>query len=66
MQEKRKYEVVAGQWKSSDDLISLYSDLLSSYPGLIGYVDPLHHQVADAVFLSVQCNRLMEVIAEAV
>ena len=50
MQEKRKYEVVAGQWKSSDDLISLYADLLASYPGLIGYVDPLHHQVADRVF----------------
>ena len=41
-QEKGKYELVAGQWKASDDIINMYSDLLHSYPGLLGFIDPLH------------------------
>ncbi len=45
-QEKGKYELVAGQWKSSDDVITIYANLLRSYPGLLGYVDPLHHRVS--------------------
>lgn len=42
---KAKYELINGQWKSSDEVINIYSDLLQSYPGLVGYIDPLHHQV---------------------
>ena len=44
-QEKGKYELIAGQFKSSDDVINIYADLHRSYPGLLGFVDPLHHQV---------------------
>jgi enolase len=43
-QEKHKYELITGQWKSTDDLISMYTELLTSQPGLMGYIDPLHHE----------------------
>ncbi len=46
VQEKGKYELITGQWKSSDDVINIYTDLLRSHPGLIGYVDPLHQSVS--------------------
>ena len=45
LQEKHKYELITGQWKSTDDLISMYTELLTSQPGLMGYIDPLHHEV---------------------
>lgn len=45
LQEKCKYELVTGQWKTSQEVISIYSDLLSSHPGVYGYIDPLHHKV---------------------
>eukprot|EP00731_Ephydatia_muelleri_P020763 Em0013g490a len=40
--EKLKYEVIVGQWKSSDELTKLYCDILDSYPGVLGFVNPLH------------------------
>jgi hypothetical protein len=43
-QEKCKYELITGQWKSTDEVISIYTDLLASNPGLMGYIDPLHHK----------------------
>ncbi len=46
LQEKAKYELITGHWKSSDDVINVYADLLRSHPGLIGFVDPLHHSVS--------------------
>ena len=45
LQEKCKYELVSGQWKSNLEVISLYSDLLTSHPGLMGFIDPLHPKV---------------------
>lgn len=46
VQDKGKYELVAGQWKTADDIINVYSDLLQSYPGLLGFIDPLHQTVS--------------------
>lgn len=44
-QDKQKYEVVIGQWKTSDELVGLYSSWLTGYPGLLGLIDPLHPKV---------------------
>ena len=44
-QEKRKYELVTGQWKSTDEIISIYTELLTSHPGVMGFIDPLHPKV---------------------
>lgn len=41
-EEKKKYEIISGQWKTGEDLVAIYSGLLSNYPGLIGFIDPLH------------------------
>jgi len=48
-QEKGKYELITGQWKSVDDVINMYADLYRMYPGLLGYIDPLHHKVTSHI-----------------
>ena len=50
-QEKCKYELITGQWKTSHEVVAIYSDLLTSHSGLMGYIDPLHHKVC----IQVQC-----------
>lgn len=44
-QQKQKYELVTGQWKSSEELISIYTALLDAQPGVVGFIEPLHHMV---------------------
>ena len=31
--------------KTGEELVMLYSNLLSNYPGLTGFIDPLHPKV---------------------
>ncbi len=49
-QDKKKYEIANGQWKTSAELIALYGSLLLSYPGLIGFIDPLHPKVNNKMY----------------
>ena len=48
VQDKGKYELVAGQWKTTDEIISIYFDLLRSSSGLLGFIDPLHPKVINS------------------
>ena len=45
-QEKGKYELISGQWKTTDEVISMYFDLLTHSNGtILGFIDPLHPKV---------------------
>lgn len=46
--EKGKYEVMAGQAKTPEDLTEFWSDLLSRYPFIIGLIDPIRKEEREA------------------
>lgn len=44
--DKAKYEIMTGHWKTADELINMYSDLvLHANSGVLGLIDPLHPKV---------------------
>ena len=45
LKDKNKYEVSTNQWKTTDDLINIYSDLLQAHPSVTGLIDPFHSKV---------------------
>ncbi|XP_075071685.1 enolase 4 isoform X2 [Mixophyes fleayi] len=41
---KGKYEVSSGTWKSPDELVDLYVDLISRHPAVVALVDPFRKE----------------------
>ncbi|XP_068115498.1 enolase 4 [Hyperolius riggenbachi] len=41
---KGKYEVLSGAWKSPEEMVDLYVDLISRYPAVTALVDPLRKE----------------------
>ncbi|XP_033123809.1 enolase 4-like [Anneissia japonica] len=48
VKEKGKYEILSGMMKTADDMIEIYSDLITRYSLIVGVIDPLRKQDADA------------------
>ena len=45
LQEKNKYEINTGQWKSPADVITTLCDFLRSWPAVKMLIDPLQRNV---------------------
>jgi len=68
LQEKEKYELLAGQAKTAEDVTNLYADLIQSFKSIIGFIDPLHSKVRHdifnhmcvSVYIGTGCPRLEE------
>ena len=43
--DKNKYEVSTNQWKTPDDLVNIYADLLQAHSSIVGLIDPFHSKV---------------------
>lgn len=54
---------MSGHWKSTDELISMFSDLLVHSNGVLGFIDPLHHKVSKSRVASVinHCHCIQDV-----
>ena len=52
LKDKNKYEVSTNQWKASDDLVNIYSDLIQAHPSIVGLIDPFHSKVC-------QCSEII-------
>jgi len=50
LKDKGKYEVTTNQWKTPDDLINIYSDLLQAHPTIAGLIDPFYSKVFTALW----------------
>lgn len=44
--DKAKYEIVAGQQKSADDLVDFWTELLGRYPSVNVLIDPMRKAVS--------------------
>lgn len=38
---KGKYEIISGTWKSPEEMVDIYVDIISRHPAVIAFVDPL-------------------------
>lgn len=45
-QNKGKYEVMVGSYKSAAELLDLYVDLLNKYPYIVALIDPFRKEVS--------------------
>lgn len=45
MQEKGKYECVAGQLKTAEEMVALYVELVQSAAGVVGICNPFRPEV---------------------
>jgi len=43
-QDKGKYEIMTGAFKSADEMCDLYKDILARYPTIILMIDPLRKE----------------------
>ncbi|XP_072280776.1 enolase 4 isoform X2 [Pyxicephalus adspersus] len=43
---KGKYEIIGGVWKSPEEMVDLYVDLLGRHPAIVALVDPLRKEDA--------------------
>ena len=55
VKDKNKYEVSTNQWKTPDDLVNIYGDLLQAHPSIAGLIDPFHSKV---IYNTLDCNCL--------
>lgn len=55
VQDKGKYELCNGVWKTTDDLINIFCDLQQAYPNIKGFINPLQSQVSGIVTM-LTCN----------
>jgi len=46
LQDKIRYEVAVGLFKSSDELIEQYVDLVKKFPRVVMIIDPFHPSVS--------------------
>lgn len=49
LKDKNKYEVSTNQWKTSDDLVNIYCDLIQAHPSIVGLIDPFHSKVCHCI-----------------
>ncbi|XP_005113497.2 enolase 4, partial [Aplysia californica] len=57
--EKGKYEIVAGQLKTNDDMVEFWADMIAKYPSIVAVIDPLRGQDSEAWMKL--CERVSEV-----
>lgn len=64
-EDKKKYELSNGQWKTGDELVNVCISLTSVYPWIGGFIDPLHpNDTASWQSLKEQLNEQCLLIAE--
>ncbi|XP_019848936.1 PREDICTED: enolase 4-like [Amphimedon queenslandica] len=64
-EDKRKYELSTGQWKTGDELVNVCISLTSAYPWIGGFIDPLHpNDIASWQSLKEQLNEQCLLMAE--
>ncbi|PIK49475.1 putative enolase-like protein ENO4 [Apostichopus japonicus] len=56
--DKGKYEVMSGALKTGDDMLEVYGDLITRYPGIIALIDPLRKH--DITALERLCSQFSE------